>query len=93
MLGELRHDSGVVDVGMGQDKRIDRFRVEGKGPVVEFGNALGALEHAAIDEDARRAHLQEIAGAGDGAGGAVESELDGHDCSSSVLGDNEAAAL
>jgi hypothetical protein len=29
-------------------------RIIGEGPVVQFGFGLGALEHAAVDEDAGR---------------------------------------
>lgn len=41
---ELRQEAGMVDMGVAEDNRVDRARVERKGPVVQLG--LRTLEHA-----------------------------------------------
>src|SRR6185437_3688142 len=70
------------DVGVGEQHAIDRPRIERKPLVVQRLQALGALEHAAIDEELRPRRLQPKAGAGDAAGGAVDGEGDAHRLSS-----------
>ena len=68
----------MVDVGVGEQHRCDGGGQEGEGAVVQFALGLRALEHAAVDEHARCRRLDKVAGAGDGAGGAMECEADGH---------------
>ena len=68
----------MIDVGMSEQHRREGSRLEGKGTVVQLSLGLGALEHAAIDEQAGLLRFQQVAGAGDGARRAVELEADRH---------------
>ena len=72
---EARQQAGVVDVRVGQQHEIELAHVEADVERREvFGPRLGAaLEHAAIDEKAGLAGVDEIAGTGNFAGRAEES--------------------
>jgi hypothetical protein len=67
----------VVKVGVGKDHVVDGFGIGGKRLVIAFAEFGSALEDAAIEEQALIGGLDEIFGAGDGAGGAEEREF-GH---------------
>ena len=60
----------MVDVGMAEHHGVDRGRVEREGLAVAFFIFGAALYQTAIDQDAAIAALDEMAGAGDFAGGA-----------------------
>jgi hypothetical protein len=62
----------------GQQEEIRLAWIEGQGAVVEGIERLGALEHAAVDEEAALGMADAVAGAGHGPGGAVEVEGDAH---------------
>ena len=78
VLDEAGEVADVVDVGVGEDDGVDGGGLDGEGVPVLEAVFLGALEEAAIDEDAAAAGFEEVAGAGDGAGGAEEAEGGGH---------------
>ena len=74
VLGELGQQTAVIDVGMGQQDEVDGVGLEGKAAVVELTHRLGALEHAAVDQEPTPAVLDPIAGAGHGAGPAMKRQ-------------------
>jgi len=77
---QLRRQPGVVDMGMGQQQRVDGGGVEGKIGVVQRLQRLGPLEHAAVDQRAAPARRQQEARPGDRACAAAEFQRDlGHD--------------
>ena len=61
----------MVDVRVGQDDAVEEAWFEAGILPVQLPQLLEALEHAAVDEHALARRLEEVAGAGDGAGGAV----------------------
>ena len=63
-----RQIAGVIEVGMGEDDRVDRVRVDGQRGPVEFAQVLDPLEQTAVDQDPGVVGLQQVLGAGDGAG-------------------------
>ncbi len=89
-LDQLRYQAGVVDMGMGEEDRVEPFRLKGEFPVVQGLERLGALEHAAVDENAPVSDLEEVAGAGDDMGGAEDMDADSHQptsfCSERIAG-------
>src|SRR6266850_5516727 len=64
-------------MGVGEDDVVESFRIDGKRFVVAVGEFRGALEDAAIDQEAFAGGFYKIFGAGYGACGAEESEF-GH---------------
>jgi hypothetical protein len=73
-LHRPRQPAGVIDVGVGQQHVVDRAQVEGRRLPVAQAQFLQALEQAAVHEDAALARLQQVAGTGDAACGAVERQ-------------------
>lgn len=71
--------AAVVDVGVGEQHRLDRGRVHRERRPVQLPEALQALEEAAVDEQPAPAGVDEEPGAGDGLRCAEEGEL--HDLS------------
>ena len=74
LADEAREAAGVVDVGVGEEDGGEGVGVEGSLHPVELAQGLEALEHAAIDEEAGTALLEQKARARDGTGAAVEGE-------------------
>jgi hypothetical protein len=68
----------MVDMGMRQDERIEFRRREREWAVIEFLLRLRALEHAAIDQNARPFGFEGDAGSCHGVGRAVESKVKWH---------------
>ena len=68
----------MVNVRVRKDGGIDTGRGERKRAVVEFLLGLGALEHAAIDQNMRPFGYEGEARARYGVGGAVKTDLKGH---------------
>ncbi len=68
----------MVDMGMGEENGVEPLRLEREGAVVQRLQGLGALEHAAVDEDAPAAGLEEVAGAGHDVGGTEDMDAQGH---------------
>src|SRR5690606_27870937 len=64
----------MVQVGVGQDHRVDRRRFDRKRSPVTVAQLLVALEQAAVDEQAMAVGLDQVARAGDGARGTEELE-------------------
>ena len=62
---ELRHEAAVVDMRMRQEHAVDVRRVERELLVVVLADALGTLEHAAVNQIAVLPCLQQIAGTRD----------------------------
>jgi len=77
-LHQARDHAAMVDMGVGQQQELGLARIEGQGAVVEGVERLRALEHAAVDEESALRMADPVAGAGHGAGGAVEVEGDAH---------------
>ena len=69
LLDQGRKIAGVVQMGMGEQHRIDRGRLDGKLRPVALAQLLVALEQAAIDQDALASGLDQVTRTGDGAGG------------------------
>ena len=61
---QSRQQAGMVDVGMGEQDKVDGRRIEGKRLVVLGARFAPALEHAAIDQKAHPFVFHQIAGAG-----------------------------
>ena len=78
VLHQLRNQARVIDMRMSEKHEIDFGRFEGEVRIVERLQRLRALKHAAIDQEARLACLQQVAGSGDGVGGAVNAQGDRH---------------
>ena len=74
LFGKKGQTPRVVDVGVGDDDVVNEGGGEGEIAVVLF---IPALLKAAVDEDVPAAGGDAVAGAGDGMGGAVETELHG----------------
>jgi hypothetical protein len=63
---QAREQAGVVDMGVRQDHRRDVAGRDRQAAIVQRLQALGALEHAAIDEQHPVAGREKIGRAGDG---------------------------
>ena len=74
-LVKQRDAPAMVEMGVGQQQRVDRRRVEAERRRVFVVEVAAALEEAAVDENALAAGLDEMARAGDVAIGAVEGDL------------------
>ena len=76
--GEGGNSAAVIEVGVGQQERVDRLRVEREGHPVASRLLRRALEHPAVDEHVALADRQEELRAGHAAGGAEELDADRH---------------
>ena len=65
LLHEPRHAPDVVEVGVGEDERADRRRVEGRLRPVAQAQRLLALEHPAVDQHPLASRLEEVLRPGD----------------------------
>jgi len=73
---DVRNEPAVVEVGVGQQHRIDRWRVVGERHVIADGVVRSALEHPAVDEHLCLGRFEQELGAGHGVGPA--EEVDSH---------------
>ena len=71
---QLRQQAGMVDMGMAEHDRVDVADGKGEGPVVQLLLGLGALEHAAVEQDGAARRLETMTRPGDAAGGAMECQ-------------------
>ena len=67
----------MIDVGMGEDDRLDRFQIEAQAAIAPEGFVARPLVEAAVEEDPAAPGLQEVPAPGDAPGGAMEVELHG----------------
>ena len=58
---EARQQSGMVDMGVGEQHEIDCARIEREARAVFRLGFAAALEHAAIDEEARMRGFDQVA--------------------------------
>ena len=65
----------MVEMGVGEQDDVDLRRIEAKVARVFLLDLPAALIEAAIDQDRPARRLQQVAGAGDAAIGAVEGEF------------------
>ena len=72
---QLGQQPAVVDVGMGQQHKVDAARVKRKRLLVVLLCAMAALGHAAINQKAAVAHFRQKAGACDRLRGPVKRDL------------------
>ena len=79
---QLRQQAAVVDMRMGQQNDVDIGGAEWKCAVVQCLQRLGALKQTAVDQQAPGRGLEQIAGAGHGAGRAAKSDGHAHDVAS-----------
>ena len=64
-LHQERQPPAMIEMGMGQEHKIDRARVKSERDGILLLKLTTALEQAAIDQDAPPRHFQEMTGAGD----------------------------
>ena len=64
----------MIDMGVGEENRVDPGRIEGEGLMIERFERARALEHAAIDEQPPSAMLDLEAGSGHGLRRAVDGD-------------------
>ena len=67
----------MVEVGVGQQDRVQVFRIKGKWDPVADRLIWAALEHAAVDEDPSPVRDQQVLGPGDGRRTTEEVDLHG----------------
>ncbi len=67
-------EAAVIDMGMGEDDRIDRLWAEREVAVVKLLLGFRALEKAAVDEDPGMAGFEFVARARDSVGGTVKAQ-------------------
>jgi hypothetical protein len=72
---EVRDEAAVIEMGVGQDDRVQRRRVVGEGNSVADDLVRTSLEHAAVDQDAGSIGDEEELGTGDGVGSAEEVDF------------------
>jgi hypothetical protein len=77
LLDEERQQAAVVEMRVGHQHRVQLARFEGERDPVADGLVRAALEHAAVDEDARSRGLDEVLRAGDGGRATEEVDLHG----------------
>ena len=70
--------AAVIDVGVREDHRIDIRRLEAEAAVALVGLGARALVQPAVEQDGVPVDLEQVLGAGDSLGGAVE--VDFHAC-------------
>ena len=73
-LHELRQQSAVIDMRMGENHCMDLRRLEREGPIVELLLRFRTLEHAAVDQHARSRMFDHEAGTGDRVTGSVKRQ-------------------
>ena len=76
--GELGQQAGVIDMRVREQQEVDGPGVEGQRLEVEVADGSIALEQASIDEELTGRMDHAVAGAGHGAGRAVEMDGHGH---------------
>jgi hypothetical protein len=64
MADQFRHPPDVVDVGVGEEKKVDL--PGGDWPGGDGRDVVTALGKAAVDQNVQTVGLQQMAGAGDG---------------------------
>ena len=69
-----RQQAGMVDVGMGQDHRVDLGRIEPERAGVQPLQRARALEQPAVDQNAPVPQREFVAGTGHGARGPVQRQ-------------------
>jgi hypothetical protein len=72
---QLGQQPAVVDVGMGQQHKVDAARIKAEGLLVVLLGAVAALGHAAVDQKAAIPQLHQKAGTGDRLRGPVKRDL------------------
>jgi hypothetical protein len=65
----------VIDVGMGENDRVDRFGIHRKMAILGVSFGPSSLKHAAVEKDALAGGFDKVHRAGNGPGGAVESDF------------------
>ena len=78
-LHQQREEPAMVEMGVGQQDRVEGRRVVGERDPVPDRLVRTALEHPAVDEDAGAARLEQELRAGDGRRAAEEVDLHGCD--------------
>jgi hypothetical protein len=73
MADQFRHPPDVVDVGVGEEKKVDL--PGGNWPGRDGRNVVTALGKAAVDQNVQTMGLQQVAGAGNGVLSAEVSEV------------------
>ena len=75
---QFRQQAAVVDMGVGEQNKLNLPCVEAEIAVIQFPHRLRALVHAAVDQKFSFRHGDEVARTRDDAGGAAKLDLDGH---------------
>ena len=75
LVHDVRDQSAVVEVGVGQEHDVERARVVGERHAIPHRLVRAALEHPAVDQDAGAAGLEEVLRAGDGGRATEEVEV------------------
>ena len=65
----------MVDMGMGQDQRVNLLRAEGEVPIIEFALGFRALHHAAIHQHFALCGFKQKTRAGHRPAGAVKIQF------------------
>ncbi len=78
VLHEQGQVAAVIEMGVGEDHRVDAVRGDGHRRPVALPELLEALKQAAIDQDPAAAGLQQVFRAGHGPDAAEEGEVQGH---------------
>ena len=68
------HKARVIEMGMRDDHRVDRGRIDGELGPVQLAQLLLTLEQAAVDQDPGLGGLDQELGAGHRAGGTKETD-------------------
>ena len=93
LAGEVGEIPAVVDVGVGEDHGGEVGRVEGEMFVAVVGFLAVPLVKPAVEQDALAIDLDEVLGAGGGAGGAVEGDFHVVDGEANRVGSGGRAGL
>ena len=72
---QRRQPAAVVEVGVGEDHRVELARRDARGRAVAQPQRLVALEHAAVDQQPCPRVVEQVARSGDGVGRACEGEF------------------
>jgi hypothetical protein len=75
VLDQERQIAAVIEVGMGQNDRVDLPGIEGKRRAIAQPQVFEALEQPAVDKDLATAGRDQVFGAGHRPGGAPEREF------------------
>ena len=84
-LDDVRNEPAMVEMGVGQQDRVELGRVVGERDPVPDRFVRAALEHPAVDEDLGPLRGQQELGAGDGRGGPEELEVHRGECATAPL--------